>query len=86
MLVKEDGRIDRSVLRYFEQVGRSTIQSVAQAMRSGELRDDEMMQLTQVAVQSMGRNDPQGDSLFRDTGDSATNIRWTSRCRPSAPA
>ena len=35
-------------------------------MRSGELRDDEMMQLTQVAVQSMGRNDPQGDSLFRD--------------------
>ena len=67
MFVKEDGRIDRSVLRYFEQVGREhAIQSVAQAMRSGELRDDEMMQLTQVAVQSMGRNDPQGDSLFRD--------------------
>ena len=67
MFVKEDGRIDRSVLRYFEQVGREhAIQSVAQAMRSGELRDDEMMQLTQVAVQSMGRKDPQGDSLFRD--------------------
>jgi len=67
MFVKEDGRIDRSVLRYFEQVGREhAIQSVAQAMRSGELQDDEMMQLTQVAVQSMGRNDPQGDSLFRD--------------------
>ena len=67
MFVKEDGRVDRSVLRYFEQVGREqAIQSVAQAMRSGELRDDEMMQLTQVAVHSMGRNDPQGDALFRD--------------------
>ena len=67
MFVKEDGRIDRSVLRYFERVGKEqAIQSVAQAMRSGELRDDEMMQLAQVAVHSMGRNDPQGDALFRD--------------------
>ena len=67
MFVREDGRIDRSVLRYFEEVGKEhAFQSVAQAMQSGQLRSDEMMQLTQVAVHSMGKKNPQGDALFRD--------------------
>ena len=66
-LVNEDGRIDRSVLSYFENIadGRA-IDAVVQAMQSGQLREGDMREMARVAVQGVGQNNVQADSLFQD--------------------
>ena len=66
-LVNEEGRIDRSVLSYFENIadGRA-IDAVVQAMQSGQLREGDMREMARVAVQGVGQNNVQADSLFQD--------------------
>ena len=66
-LIKENGKIDRSVLSYFENIsdGRA-IDAVVQAMQSGQLRESDMREMARVAVQAVGKNDAQADSLFQD--------------------
>ena len=66
-LINEEGRIDRSVLSYFENIGDgSAIDAVVQAMQSGQLRESDMREMARVAVQGVGKNDVQADSLFQD--------------------
>ena len=66
-LINEEGRIDRSVLSYFENIGNgSAIDAVVQAMQSGQLRESDMREMARVAVQGVGKNDAQADSLFQD--------------------
>jgi hypothetical protein len=66
-LINEEGRIDRSVLSYFENIGDgSAIDAVVQAMQSGQLRESDMRDMARVAVQGVGKNDAQADSLFQD--------------------
>jgi len=66
-LIKEDGKIDRSILSYFENIGDgSAIDAVVQAMQSGQLRESDMREMARVAVQGVGKNDVQADSLFQD--------------------
>ena len=66
-LIKENGKIDRAVLSYFENIsdGRA-IDAVVQAMQSGQLRESDMREMARVAVQAVGKNDAQADSLFQD--------------------
>ena len=66
-LINEEGRIDRSVLSYFENIGDgSAIDAVVHAMQSGQLRESDMREMARVAVQGVGKNDAQADSLFQD--------------------
>jgi len=66
-LINEEGRIDRSVLSYFENIGNgSAIDAVVQAMQSGQLRESDMREMARIAVQGVGKNDVQADSLFQD--------------------
>ena len=66
-LINEEGRIDRSVLSYFEKIGDgSATDVVVQAMQSGQLRESDMREMARVAVQGVGQNDAQADSLFQD--------------------
>ena len=66
-LINEEGKIDRSVLSYFENIGDgSAIDAVVQAMQSGQLRESDMREMARVAVQGVGKNDVQADSLFQD--------------------
>lgn len=66
-LINEEGRIDRSVLSYFENIGDgSAVDAVVQAMQSGQLRESDMREMARVAVQGVGKNDVQADSLFQD--------------------
>ena len=66
-LINEEGRIDRSVLSYFENIGGGrAIDAVVQAMQSGQLRETDMREMARVAVQGVGQNNVQADSLFQD--------------------
>ena len=66
-LIDEEGRIDRSVLSYFEKIGDgSATDAVVQAMQSGQLRESDMREMARVAVQGVGKNNAQADSLFQD--------------------
>lgn len=66
-LVNEEGRIDRSVLNYFRGIGDGrAIDAVVQAMQSGQLAESDMREMARVAVQGVGQNDAQADSLFQD--------------------
>ncbi len=66
-LVNEEGRIDRSVLSYFENIGDGrAIDAVVQAMQNGQLRESDMREMARVAVQGVGQNNVQADSLFQD--------------------
>ena len=66
-LINEEGRIDRSVLSYFENIaGGRAIDAVVQAMQSGQLRETDMREMARVAVQGVGQNNVQADSLFQD--------------------
>ena len=66
-LINEEGRIDRSVLSYFEKIGDgSATDAVVQAMQSGQLRESDMREMARVAVQGVGKNNAQADSLFQD--------------------
>ena len=65
--INEEGRIDRSVLNYFKKIGDGrAIDAVVQAMKSGQLRESDMREMARVAVQAVGQNDAQADSLFQD--------------------
>ena len=66
-LIKENGKIDRSVLSYFENISEGgAIDAVVQAMQSGQLRESDMREMARVAVQAVGKNDAQADSLLQD--------------------
>ena len=66
-LINEEGKIDRSVLSYFEKIDDgSATDAVVQAMQSGQLRESDMREMARVAVQGVGKNDVQADSLFQD--------------------
>ena len=66
-LINEEGRIDRSVLSYFENIaGGRAIDAVVQAMQSGQLRETDMREMARVAVQGVGQNNVEADSLFQD--------------------
>ena len=66
-LINEEGRIDRSVLSYFENIGGGrAIDAVVQAMQSGQLRETDMREMARVAVQGVGQNNVEADSLFQD--------------------
>ena len=67
MCIRDSGKIDRSVLSYFENIGDGrAIDAVVQAMQSGKLRESDMREMARVAVQAVGKNDAQADSLFQD--------------------
>ena len=66
-LVNEEGKIDRSVLSYFREIGDGrAIDAVVQAMQSGQLKESDMREMARIAVQGVGQNDAQADSLFQD--------------------
>ena len=66
MLINDDGRIDRTVLDYFEDVGKvHALDAIVQAFRSGRVVEDDMDNLAQAASKYVGIN-PQADQLFRD--------------------
>ena len=66
-LINEEGRIDRSVLSYFENIGGGrAIEAVVQAMQNGQLRESDMREMARVAVQGVGQNNVQADSLFQN--------------------
>ena len=66
-LVNEEGRIDRSVLSYFREIGDGrAIDAVVQAMQSGQLAESDMREMARVAVQGVGQNDARADSFFQD--------------------
>ena len=66
-LINKEGRIDRSVLSYFENIGGGrAIDAVVQAMQSGQLRETDMREMARVAVQGVGQNNVEADSLFQD--------------------
>ena len=66
-LINEEGRINRSVLSYFENIGGGrAIDAVVQAMQRGQLRETDMREMARVAVQGVGQNNVEADSLFQD--------------------
>jgi len=66
-LINDEGRIDQSVLKYFENIGDGgAIGAVVQAMQSGQLRESDMREMARVAVQGVGKDNVQADSLFQD--------------------
>ena len=71
MFINDDGRIDRTILDYFEDVGKvRALDAMVQAFRSGRVHEDDMDNLAEAASRYAGIN-PQADQLFRDimTGD-----------------
>ena len=71
MFINEDGRIDRTILDYYEDVGKvRALDAMVQAFRSGRVHEDDMDNLAEAASRYAGIN-PQADQLFRDimTGD-----------------
>ncbi|MBT6790435.1 MAG: hypothetical protein HOA45_12340 [Verrucomicrobia bacterium] len=71
MFINEDGRIDRTILDYYEDVGKvRALPAMVQAFRSGRVHEDDMDNLAEAASRYAGIN-PQADELFRDimTGD-----------------
>jgi hypothetical protein len=71
MFINEDGRIDRTILDYYEDVGKvRALPAMVQAFRSGRVHEDDMDNLAEAASRYAGIN-PQADQLFRDimTGD-----------------
>ena len=65
MFIKEDGRIDRTILDYFEDVGKVRApDAMVQAFRSGKVVEGDMDNLAE-AARYAGIN-PQADQLFRD--------------------
>jgi hypothetical protein len=66
-LINEDGKIDRSVLSYFERVGKDhATDSIVQAIQSDQVVERDMIDLARVAVKGVGKNNAQADSLFQD--------------------
>ncbi len=66
MFINEDGRIDRTILGYFEDVGKvRALDAMVQAFRSGQVVEDDMDNLAEAASRYVGIN-PQADQLFRD--------------------
>jgi hypothetical protein len=71
MFINDDGRIDRTILDYYDNVGRvDALDAMVQAFRSGRVHEDDMDNLAEAASRYVGIN-PQADQLFRDimTGD-----------------
>lgn len=71
MFINDDGRIDRTILDYYEDVGKvRALPAMVQAFRSGRVHEDDMDNLAEAASRYAGIN-PQADELFRDimTGD-----------------
>ena len=71
MFINDDGRIDRTILDYFEDVGKvRALDAMVQAFRSGKVVEGDMDNLAEAASRYAGIN-PQADQLFRDimTGD-----------------
>ena len=71
MFINDDGRIDRTILDYYDNVGRvDALDAMVQAFRSGRVHEDDMDNLAEAASRYAGIN-PQADQLFRDimTGD-----------------
>jgi len=71
MFINDDGRIDRTILDYYDSVGRvDALDAMVQAFRSGRVHEDDMDNLAEAASRYAGIN-PQADQLFRDimTGD-----------------
>ena len=71
MFINEDGRIDRTILDYYEDVGKvRALDAMVQAFRSGRVHEDDMDNLAEAVSRYAGIN-PQADQLFRDimTGD-----------------
>jgi len=66
MFINADGRIDRTILDYFEDVGKvHALDAIVQAFRSGRVHEDDMDNLAEAASRYVGIN-PQADQLFRD--------------------
>ena len=66
MFINDDGRIDRTILNYFDNTGRDqALDAVVQAFRSGRVHESDMDNLASVAAKYVGKN-PQADQLFRD--------------------
>ena len=66
MFINEDGRIDRTILNYFDNTGREqALDAVVQAFRSGRVHESDMDNLASMAAKYVGKN-PQADQLFRD--------------------
>lgn len=64
--INKDGRIDRTILNYFDDVGKQqALDAVVQALRSGRVHEDDMDNLAEVASRYVGIN-PQADQMFRD--------------------
>ena len=71
MFINDDGRIDRTILDYYEDVGKvRALDAMVQAFRSGRVHEDDMDNLAEAVSRYAGIN-PQADQLFRDimTGD-----------------
>lgn len=67
MFINEEGKIDRTVMNYLGEVGRErAVDTIIQALRSGQVEGREMVELAEVAVKSTGMNSPQADQWFRE--------------------
>ena len=66
MFINDDGRIDRTILNYFDDVGKQhALDAIVQALRSGRVHEDDMDNLAEAASRYVGIN-PQADQMFRD--------------------
>ncbi len=66
IFINEDGRIDRTILNYFDDVGKQhALDAIVQALRSGRVHEDDMDNLAEAASRYVGVN-PQADQMFRD--------------------
>ena len=66
MFINDDGRIDRTILNYFDNTGKDqSLDAIVQAFRSGRVHESDMDNLAASATKYVGKN-PQADQLFRD--------------------
>ena len=66
MFINDDGRIDRTILSYFDNTGKEhSLNTIVQAFRSGRVHESDMDNLASVATKYVGKS-PQADQLFRD--------------------
>jgi hypothetical protein len=66
MFINDDGRIDRTILNYFDNTGKEqSLDAIVQAFRSGRVNESDMDNLAASATRFVGKN-PQADQLFRD--------------------
>ena len=66
MFINDDGRIDRTILNYFDNTGKDqSLDAIVQAFRSGRVNESDMDNLAASATKYVGKN-PQADQLFRD--------------------